>query len=295
MSVDVKLVKHSKSGGTELITLEIQLHRFILPEFNTHRSLSRNFQSSRAVPIIKLIEQVRDNPAIPVHWGENQGGMVAEEEVSYYSKVDGRDYWEKAARSAADYAQLLASTGLHKQIVNRVLEPFMWTRGVVTGTLDAWQGFIKLRSHVDAQPEIKVLSDKIKDVVLNSKPDVLAVGQWHLPYINNVGDFSCIKDAIKVSTSCCAQVSYRMLDDSLEKANRIYDMLNLPESGVFKEQPAHMSPCEHVAMATNEYFSADELGLCYSESDFGGNFQSNDFFQYRKMLEFGDEVMCQGL
>ena len=49
-----------------------------------------------------------------------------------------------------------------------------------------------------------------------------------------------LADAVKISTSCVAQVSYRKLDDSLEKASKIYDMLNLPSSGgVFSDNPPH--------------------------------------------------------
>src|SRR5690554_1489161 len=128
MGISAKIIKHSKVGEEELITIELELHRFILPEFNTHRSLSRNFESSRAVPIEKKIEQVRNNPAIPVHWGKNQRGMVAEQEVG--DKDAAEIAWRNAASIAANQAEVLAGLGVHKQAVNRLLEPFMWTKGV---------------------------------------------------------------------------------------------------------------------------------------------------------------------
>lgn len=312
-----KIIAHSKApNGEELITMEIELHRFILPEFNTHRCFSRNFQSSRAVPVDKMIEQVRTSPAMPVHWGKNQRGMVAEEECSnkifveipqMWSEWDvemmtAQEYWEHCSDVAADLAENLAKEGYHKQIVNRLLEPFMKTKGVVTATREGYESFFKLRSHKDAQPEIKALSDKMKTALEDSLPEDLQLGEYHLPYVDwtkddngiyFVGDstnLSSMEEAIKVSTSCCAQVSYRVLDESLEKATKIYDMLNLPEKGVYPEDPPHFSPTEHVAVVTDEYDMADNKGIIDNEYlTYSGNFHSKTFGQYRKFLERGDE------
>lgn len=287
-----KIIAHSKApNGEELITFEIELHRFVLPEFNTHRLLSRNFQSSRAVPIEKMIEQVRNSPAYPVHWGKNQAGMVAENELSLdilvmdVNYMDGsyqstlEEAWLNAARQSANTAEMFNIAGLHKQIVNRVLEPFMKTKGVVTATRKSYEAFFKLRCHKDAQPEIKLLAERMRDALDNSIPKELTYGKYHLPYLN--GDISemSIKDAIKISTSCCGQVSYRKLDDSLTKALKIYDMLNLPINGKYPEEPPHFSPTEHIAKIVD--------GHVYPESS--GNFNSRVFWQYRKALEGGWE------
>jgi thymidylate synthase ThyX len=287
-----KIVAHSQApNGEELITFEIELHRFILPEFNTHRSLSRNFQSSRAVPIEKMIEQVRSSPALPVHWGKNQAGMVAESELDVMVKdIRGNSYtvrgwWNSAAKAAAEHAEAMAKAGYHKQIVNRLLEPFMKTKGVVTGTRKAFDAFFKLRCHKDAQPEIKLLAERMQEALLQSTPNKLKYGEYHLPYVNHSdfppSEFGLKRDLIaakvKVSCSCAAQVSYRRLDDSLEKALKVYDMLNLPINGVYPDDPPHYSPTEHVAKIENV------------DKELSGNFHSDVFFQYRKALEFGIE------
>lgn len=288
-----KVVAHSKHPlGDELITLEIELHRFILPEFNTHRSVSRNFQSSRAVPVEKMLEQVRNDPALPVHWGKNQRGMVAEEECSnkivyfgnLYDMMSVDEFWRDAAESSVAYAECLVKAGYHKQIVNRLLEPFMWTKGVVTATREAFEAFFKLRCAYDAQPEIKLLAERMREAIGTSKLRKLKYGEWHLPYSDHANEDLTIKDKVKVSTSCCAQVSFRVLDDSLDKAKKIYDMLNLPTNGVFSESSPHFSPTEHQALCMKP---EDNEGL--TGSDVGGNFQTKNFFQYRKMLERGVE------
>lgn len=285
------IIKHSKApNGEELITMEIELHRFILPEFNTHRSFSRNFQSSRAVPIEKMIEQVRNSPAMPVHWGKNQAGMVAENELSGKPLQMAEIFWLNAAEDAADNAERLAAQGTHKQIVNRLLEPFMKTKGVVTATRTAYEAFFKLRCHKDAQPEIKLLAERMRTALVNSVPVDLDYGDYHLPYVPNDKVFEetfTIEDAVKVSTSCCGQVSYRRLDDSLEKALKIYDMLNLPVNGVYPDDPPHFSPTEHVVKIVDIKMMYD-IGLCEIKQ-ISGNFNDSVFWQYRKALEIGME------
>lgn len=284
MSISARVVCHSQApNGEQLITLEVEFHRFILAEINTHRVLSRNYQSSRAVPIEKMIKQVRENPAMPVHWGKNQRGMVAEQELE--SKL-GRARWTRAANEAANQAEELNSLGYHKQIVNRVLEPFIWTKGVITATLCGWESVLSLRLHKDAQPEFRALAQEIKEAIANSDPMVLKAGEYHLPYVGWVREskgqvfldreITNLKEAIKVSCSSCAQVSYRVLDTSLEKAIKVYDMLNLPQKGVFKEDPPHFSPAEHIAVVMEEVFHEDL---------YTGNFVTGTFHQHRKLLE----------
>lgn len=287
------IVKHSKApNGEELITMEIELHRFILPEFNTHRSFSRNFQSSRAVPIEKMIEQVRKSPAMPVHWGKNQAGMVAENELDVANKYVAGEIWRNAAAQAVSIAENMNLLGVHKQLVNRLLEPFMKTKGVVTATRTAYEAFFKLRCHKDAQPEIKLLAERMRTALDNSVPVDLDYGDYHLPYVPNdkvSEETFTIEDAVKVSTSCCGQVSYRRLDDSLEKALKIYDMLNLPINGVYPEDPPHFSPTEHVVKIMDVKMVHD-VGLG-DLSEASGNFHSNVFWQYRKALEMGMESL----
>lgn len=177
--ISAKVVCHSTYDGAmeedELITLEVEFHRFILPELNTHRVLSRNYQSSRAVPVEKLIEQVRTNPAMPVHWGKNQRGMVAELELDLDSQEFAERDWKQAARYAVAQTEMLLSKGVHKQIVNRLLEPFMWTKGVITATRGGWNSVFALRCHPDAQPEFQALAYKMKEAIEALTPKMLGV------------------------------------------------------------------------------------------------------------------------
>lgn len=294
MSVSAKVICDSKFRDTRLITLEVEMHRFILAENNTHKAQSRNVQSSRAIPILRQLEQIANDPAMPVYYGKDQSGMVAGDEI------DGRDLELVkmiilGMRDAClNGVKQLHKLGLHKQVSNRYVEPWMWTKGVVTATQDAWTEMFKLRCHYAAQPEIQALFTAIESAISVSKPTILRSGEWHLPYVHIIQDpytpeyveyyesqelanqYS-LQEAIKVSASCVAQVSYRKLDDSLDKAIKVYEMLNLPENGVYPDDPPHFSPTEHVAKA------------CETFVEMSGNFHSEDFIQYRKVLEHGVE------
>lgn len=294
MGISAKVLADSTYRETRLITLEVELHRFILSENNTHKAQSRNIQSSRAIPILRQLEQISNDPAMPVEWRKNKSGMVAGEEMSEEETEKAKKVILWMRDCCVMGVKELHEIGLAKQWVNRYVEPWMWTKGVVTATYKDWQAMFKLRTHYAAQPEIRVLFESIEEAIENSSPVMLRTGEWHLPYTHIVQDFYTpeyteyydnqelsvmydVKDAIKVSASCVAQVSYRRLDDSLEKADVVYEMLNLPEDGVYPEDPPHFSPTEHIAMAKD------------NDGSLSGNFHSEDFVQYRKLLEKGIE------
>lgn len=244
-------------GGKEIVTFELEYPRFIHGEFMTHRNFSRNAMSSRAVPIDKMIEQVRDNPATPIHWGKNQAGMQAKEALLGEDLINTQKQWRQAAIYAAGQAEILNTCGAHKQIVNRILEPYQVMKTVMTTT--EIDNFFYLRCHEDAQPEIKELADCMKKAMEECEPELLKDGEWHTPYVTHFdaphdnseiayGIFGSggrevylnLEDALKVSASCCAQVSFRSCDDSVDKAKRIYDRL-------VESKPVHASPFEHQA------------------------------------------------
>lgn len=226
------------SYGNRLTTFELEYPRFVHSEIMTHRVFSRNAASSRAIPISKVIEQVRTNPAAPIHWGANQSGMQAKHELVDRDLQLAKLLWRNAANAAADTAEALSLVGGHKQFVNRILEPFVLIKVVLTAT--EFDNFFELRDHPDAQPEIWELAKQMRSAISKSTPTLLSQGEWHTPY----ADPSLpLEDRLKVSASCCAQVSYRKLDDSIDKAYDVYDRL-------VSSRPLHASPFEHQATPT---------------------------------------------
>lgn len=242
--IEAKVIADSVSAaGKRITTLQVKFHRFILPEFNTHRVFSRNFSSSRAIPTKKLLEQIRTDPAMPVYWGKNQPGMQAAEELEGLGRQMAIDAWKAAAREAADRAEEMAGLGVHKQIVNRVIEPFLWAHGIVTST--EWDNWFELRAHPDAQPEIHELAVKIQQAMAESTPQRLLAGEWHTPYVtrDEVIEHG-VNLALKISAARCCRVSYLKHDGtapSVEDDLALFDRL----AGAV---PLHASPLEHQAM-----------------------------------------------
>lgn len=134
-NISAKLIAYSQAPNKQKIaTFELEYPRFLHSELMTHRVFSRNAMSSRAVPIEKMIEQVRNDPATPIHWGKNKSGMQAKEELYGVDRVDVKGEWFLAAMNAADSASFMSDCGAHKQIVNRILEPFQTMKTVLTAT-----------------------------------------------------------------------------------------------------------------------------------------------------------------
>lgn len=273
--IEAKVIEDSISiYGDRITTMQIKFQRFILPEFNTHRAFSRNFSSSRAIPTAKLIEQVRTDPAMPVHWGKNQPGMQAHAELEFFDREAAIAAWLSGARQAADQAELMAKTGVHKQIVNRVLEPYMWATGIVTST--DWSNWNSLRIHEDAQPEIHVLAKTMKGAYDASVPNKLLTSQWHLPYVTEEErskiDISLL---IKISAARCCRVSYLKHDGS---SPNIDEDLKLFER-LAGSEPKHYSPLEHQATPDSE------IDGHWVGQGLHGNFYG--WVQFRKLDEQG--------
>jgi len=280
--IEAKVIKDSVSeyDGTRITTLQLKFHRFILPEFNTHRVFSRNFSSSRAIPTNKLLEQVLTDPAMPVFWGKNQAGMQAEEELDPLTKRSAKASWIESAKEAASRAAIMAQMGVHKQIVNRVIEPYLWATGIVTST--EWDNWDSLRRHKDAQPEIQELAVQIHRAISDSNPEFLRRGQWHLPYINseevyNILDINLLK---KISAARCCRVSYLKHDGTSPNIEEDLTLFNRLAGSV----PLHASPLEHQA-TPDEYHYTDGgyTRMGYKHPHLHGNFKG--WIQHRKQWE----------
>lgn len=263
--------------GDMLTTMELVYPRFIHPEFMTHRDFSRNASSSRAIPSMQLIEQVRHAPVYPIHWGKNQPGMQASEELKGEELQYAIEQWRLAAINASHSAErLLLGTHAHKQVVNRILEPFLPIRVVVSST--RWDNFFGLRRHPDAQPEIRYLADLMFKARERSTPRLLMKGEWHLPYVTSEEvALLGIEIAIQVSVARCARVSYRLHNGrstTVEEDQRLYQRL-------VGSDPKHASPAEHQATPDSCWFGG-LFGRWWKNRKMHGNF--NGFIQYRKTL-----------
>lgn len=269
-----KIIADSVSRhGQRLTTMEVVFPRMVLAEFNTHRVFSRNSASSRAIPVEKQLRKIKEQPFVPEYWGANQSGMQAEAELIAEDKDAALDEWLAARDSAVAHVEKLLAIGLHKQLANRILEPFMWHTVIVTAT--EWSNYFALRANEMAQPEIRKVSELMQAAYEASTPKQLSDDEWHLPLIQEEeydGVFEKSDDARKISAARCARVSYLTHEGKRDLSADIvlYDRLT---SG------GHMSPLEHVARPLTE----NEL----SEGEFHGNFRG--WMQLRKLVPNEDD------
>jgi thymidylate synthase ThyX len=229
------------SAGARLTTVEVTFPRMVLAEFNTHRQFSRNSASSRAIPFDKQLERIMNDPFVPIYWGANQPGMQADGEIDKAAQKEAVAMWLAARDAAVEQAKALNELGVHKQLVNRLLEPFMWHTVLVTAT--EWSNFYALRANPDAQPEIRRAAELMMEAYKASKPEELSEGEWHLPLIQDDEHEwakANVEEAIKVSIGRCARVSYLTHDGVRDHAKDVELYERLTTGG-------HMSPLEHVA------------------------------------------------
>lgn len=248
MTITAKSVLASESpDGVRIDTLLLRYPRFIHAEFMTHRQFSRNASSSRAIPVERLIADVENDPAIPIFWGKNQKGMQAREELDDEGQECAIDSWLAAKDNAVRVASSMAASGLHKQIVNRILEPFAHINVVVTAT--KWNNFFALRIHEDAQPEIKALAEAMRGAIDGATPQILSYGEWHLPFVNSdeIAEYGGLTDPSGnlrvVSAARCARTSYKTHDG---RVSSLEEDITLGER-LTKSRPFHASPFEHPA------------------------------------------------
>jgi thymidylate synthase ThyX len=246
-------------AGIRLTTMEARYPRFIHAEVMTHRLFSRNSSSSRAVPIRKMIDAVRAEPAMPTWWGRNQAGMQAEDEISDEARALAQAEWRRALEDALGHAERLASSdiNLHKQLVNRILEPFAWITVIITAT--EWTNFFTQRTHPDAQPEIKVVADLMLDAYRTSQPRALGPGEWHTPLILPDEEATLpLQERLQISVARSARVSYLSHDGTRDHAKDI----ELYERLVGGGANGHWSPFEHVAtpLASGDAWSGNFRG-----------------------------------
>lgn len=299
MTITAQIIADSISDqGQRLTTMQLRYPRFIHAEFMTHRAFSRNASSSRAIPVAKMIEDIRRDPAMPIYWGSNKPGMQAGTELGGPELIEAKNRWEHGMLDAIYQVNKMVDLGLHKQIANRMLEPWAHINVVVTSS--QWENFFALRLHKDAQPEIQQLARAMHNARTRSLPQLVQQGEWHLPYVNFADEYLeaqryCQKGRItrdmptlteiykilrKVSTARCARVSYLTHDGrktTVEEDVELHNRLVVAE-------PLHASPAEHQATPDEvfTYANPKTLGPAWKNPELHGNFTG--WNQYRKML-----------
>lgn len=292
---EARIIKDSICNGQRLTTMQVTHPRIVHAEFNTHCMFARNASSSRAIPFKKTVARVLEDPFIPEHWGVNQFGMQALEELQGAKRELAIAKWLEARDAAVAIASEMAADkclhcqgsgqirytdrgsasdcdhcggdglglNVHKQIVNRLTEPWSWITVCVTGDAGAWSNYFALRCHPDAQPDIQKQAYMAQKEYFESTPEELQSGEWHTPYIRpdeydeigkwsleqaeGLDKFGLISAVVQVSTGRCARTSYLTQEGTRDFSEdiKLHDRLRF-------HTPLHASPFEHVCIATGD-------------------------------------------
>lgn len=248
--VSAKIVNDSVSeGGHRVTTFEVCMHRFVLAEFNTHRVFSRNSASSRAIPVPKRMQEFQFSPAFSLTLPSEKSGMQGGEELQGEWRDDAEWFLRDLHHEVVDQIKWYIDnhpepeTRLHKSVLARYMEPWLWHRVIVTAT--DWEGFFTQRVSPLAQPEIHLPALLMQEAYEDNMPQPVADGGWHLPYVTGqeLSEFETL-DCVKLSTARCARVSYLTHDGEYdpEKDIALWDRL-------ITADPPHASPLEHPCRA----------------------------------------------
>ena len=225
---------------SRLTTFVLTYPRFIHAEFMTHRVFSRNASSSRAIPVMKQIEMIERDPAIPLAFRKNQKGMQAGDILENNDEIV--QLWLDARDECVSIAKRMAQMDVHKQYANRILEPWAHITVVVTAT--EWANFFALRIHTAAMPEICELAMQMYRCYQDSQPQQLHYVDWHVPFVTALEKESLQQlDTLRMSVARCARVSYMKHDgtpSTLEEDEALCLRL-------INNDPIHASPFEHQA------------------------------------------------
>jgi hypothetical protein len=257
--ISVISVEHIGKDETYDIEVDGEYHNFIANGVVVH--------NSRAIPFDKMVEVVEKEPFIPIAWQLSHKGMQGIKYITDPRVIGFKEMrWLNARNGAVDYAKSLVnddvtikkllntsdSNKLSKNYGNRLLEPFMWTTQLITGTRESFEHlfeqrcpiynvenlkFISKKDAIFLFPSLKDLTDlewlqrnkgqaeihfmdlaeKMYDALNESTPDVLKEGEWHIPFQEEIWkgkQAEKLEDVIKMSCAMTARVSYTTINDN---------------------------------------------------------------------------------
>lgn len=323
-----RVEEHTRScySSKEALTFVITFPRIVLAEVVTHRvnadgmwdvdisvsertttpDISKNSASSRAIPFEKMVKKVREDPFMPF-WTLNQKGMQGNGMTDAEAvKVANRE-WLDARDDMVNRAFHLNAMGVHKQDVNRLLEPWMWVTQVVTSS--RWDNFFALRCHKDAHPAFQRIARMMYLAKRKSEARPLEPGEWHLPFVSaeEKKNFRWVPEWIKVhyplpedpafdvplpikkSAARCAWSSYENHDkDGSDEAHlKTWDRLL---SGI----PVHSSPSEHQLTPLHPAWTTQRCLI----SNITGFLQARKLIRQEEIVEYNpsdEEVASWGI
>lgn len=289
-NMQVEVILASKGPDSPPVyTIRMRYPRIIHSEVMTHRVFNRNAGSSRAQPASVTIQKVISHPFVPWHMGKIQAGMQAFEEndtllrlhedtllkSSVYANaepeedgwcdIDPKEAWQEASFRAADVAEAYAKAGYHKQVFNRLLEPFSWIDVLITAT--EWDNFLWLRNHEMAEPHLQDLAALVTQALMDHEDKIMPLDydEWHIPYVTDEERNSTYGDAglLMMSAGRCCRISYKPFgEDQINVAKDLQRFHQLTGG-----DRIHASPLEHQCRADKKIGVKTIPTLFFGESE----------------------------
>lgn len=277
--ITVEVLADSVSeAGKRITTFRCTYPRFIHAEVKTHRMLSTSSASSRAIPLKKNIELVREDMAYPSAWPKEGKGMAALDLLSPKEAQEARRHWQMTGLSAMYGAEYFRLLGLHKQVANRVIEPWLHITTIITAT--EWDNFFSLRVSLASQPEFFELAYKMLEQYVQGEPQVVPMHSVHAPMSeSNLPN----PDRLVQSVARCARVSYKR-----DEVRTTYEEDAARASQLLVDR--HWGPFEHQAFPLGDpnWQSGNFLGWQQYRKQFSG--ESGRGVDLKALLDQGRKI-----
>jgi thymidylate synthase ThyX len=260
---------------TGLISFQIEVPLYVWTEVLTHRRFARNASSARAMSTERYVDMGYYTPK--TFYKQGSGMQSSNEPIKQQWLAN--LIWHTTTKLTQIGSKQLERLGVAKEQRNRLVAPNKIVRGIVTGTEDAWQSFLKLRNHHTADKAMQELAALINSeiyrleywktdyvapsgVMIPASIDILVPASGYLlvdmpkTYIDNwtYSDYHFpFEGEIESIVAQVARVSYARTKGKDDKA--LYNAL-------WKD--GHLSPFEHIA-----YWTEDPKASCFTTKPSG--------------------------
>lgn len=229
--------RHAEKSKTGLITIVLEVPYYVWVEFLTHRRISKNATSNRAMKMERNVDMGYYIPDVFYTQGEG----MASSRIPVENQAKALETWKMVWGYAVASFNGLTQLGVSREQASRVLPAFKMMKGIATGTEDAWTKFLELRDNPLADVAMQDFASKVKTAILNAE---WRIDYRHIPYLSGVQN-SAFYPFDKLALECAARIA-RVSYDKAGSGKSDYEL------GKRLLQNKHMSCFDHIAIYRDE-------------------------------------------
>jgi len=221
--------------GDRITTWMITVPRYLMYQIYSHRNLSKLSSSVRNESTTKIINKIQSNPVL--------------------SPESNNVPWLEARDLAIEQASKMLALGMTKSTINRILEPWIYDKVLLTGT--NWKNFWARQHDKHSPLEFRELAKMMNKKYIDSTPISKQMDEWHIPYGQTEKDIK-------------------------------YSVAKIVRELFFQSELINLKAYDYLLIKEN-YCIFEHLNKCLPNSTFVGNF--NGWLQKRLLLEHPTEYM----